>query len=124
MKFYYEDNEEATWGTNKWSMPVKHIIAVLEKQGEQKPAWSEEDISKIDTIIGYIASSAGEKLGVLLPCINWLKSLKDSVQPQNKWKPTEEQLKALYDSIPENVTEISEREMLLNELYKDLKYKL
>ena len=37
MKFYYEDNEEATWGTNKWSMPVKHIIEVLEKQGEQKP---------------------------------------------------------------------------------------
>jgi hypothetical protein len=36
MKFYYEDNEEATWGTDKWSMPVKHIIEVLEKQGEQK----------------------------------------------------------------------------------------
>jgi len=38
MKFYYEDNKEATWGTDKWSMPVKHIIEVLEKQGEQKPA--------------------------------------------------------------------------------------
>lgn len=32
MKFYYEDNEYATWGTEKWSMPVKHIIDVLEKQ--------------------------------------------------------------------------------------------
>lgn len=31
MKFYYEDNKEATWGTDKWSMPVKHIIEVLEK---------------------------------------------------------------------------------------------
>ena len=38
MKFYYEDNEEATWGTEKWSMPVKHIIEVLEKQGVQKSA--------------------------------------------------------------------------------------
>ena len=37
MKFYYEDNKDATWGTYKWSMPVKHIIEVLEKQGEQKP---------------------------------------------------------------------------------------
>lgn len=37
MRFYYEDNENATWGTDKWSMPVKHIIDVLEKQGEQKP---------------------------------------------------------------------------------------
>jgi len=36
MKFYYEDNEDATWGTDKWSMPVKHIIEVLEKQGEHK----------------------------------------------------------------------------------------
>ena len=35
MKFYYEDNEEATWGTDKWSMPVKHIIEVLEAQGSQ-----------------------------------------------------------------------------------------
>lgn len=35
MKFYYEDNKDATWGTYKWSMPVKHIIEVLEKQGEQ-----------------------------------------------------------------------------------------
>ena len=41
MKFYYEDNEEATWGTDKWSMPVKHIIEVLEKQSEQKPADNE-----------------------------------------------------------------------------------
>lgn len=36
MKFYYEDNEDATWGTDKWSMPVKHIIEVLEKQCEKK----------------------------------------------------------------------------------------
>ena len=47
MKFYYEGNEEATWGTDKWSMPVKHIIEVLEQilansaktwKDEQKPA--------------------------------------------------------------------------------------
>jgi hypothetical protein len=37
MKFYYEDNEEATWGTEKFSMKVKDILSWLEKQGEQKP---------------------------------------------------------------------------------------
>lgn len=42
MKFYYEDNNEATWGTSKFSMKVKDILSWLEKQGEQKPAWSEE----------------------------------------------------------------------------------
>lgn len=38
MKFYYEDNKEATWGTEKFSMKVKDILSWLEKQGEQKPA--------------------------------------------------------------------------------------
>lgn len=35
MKFYYEDDEEATWGTEKFSMKVKDIIAWLEKQGKE-----------------------------------------------------------------------------------------
>ena len=34
MKFYYEDNKEATWGTEKFSMKVKDILSWLEKQGE------------------------------------------------------------------------------------------
>ena len=37
MKFYYEEDEKAVWGTEKFSMKVKDIIAWLEKQGEQKP---------------------------------------------------------------------------------------
>ena len=36
MKFYYEDNEEATWGTEKFSMKVKDILSWLEKQGQVK----------------------------------------------------------------------------------------
>lgn len=35
MKFYYEDNEEATWGTEKFSMKVKDILSWLEKQGDK-----------------------------------------------------------------------------------------
>lgn len=38
MKFYYEDNEEATWGTEKFSMKVKDILSWLEKQCGEKPA--------------------------------------------------------------------------------------
>ena len=49
--------------------------------------------------------------------VSWL----DSLRPQNRWRPSKAQMKALYDSIPENVMEISEREMLLNSLYKDLR---
>ena len=35
MKFYYELNEEITWGTAKFSMKVKDILAWLEKQGKE-----------------------------------------------------------------------------------------
>lgn len=35
MKFYYENNTEATWGTEKFSMKVKDILAWLEKQGDK-----------------------------------------------------------------------------------------
>lgn len=31
MRFYYDDNKEATWGTDKFSMKVKDILAWLEK---------------------------------------------------------------------------------------------
>jgi hypothetical protein len=41
MKFYYEDNEEATWGTEKFSMKVKDILSWLEKQGKDNMGISE-----------------------------------------------------------------------------------
>ena len=180
MKFYYEDNEEATWGTDKWSMPVKHIIEVLEKQGEQKsfdyenativqkdfapkvepkfkvkyagseynvlevkdiagvtfygiedepnhidyvqaencervgcysikengspyptkPAvfseqksdWSEEDYSKVQIICKYLneAKKYYADITEVRDCVDWLKSLKDRVQPQPKQEWSEE----------------------------------
>ena len=46
MKFYYEGNEEATWGTEKFSMKVKDILSWLEKQGENisLPKFTFDDI--------------------------------------------------------------------------------
>ena len=38
MKFYYEDDEEATWGTDKFSMKVKDILSWLEKQRTSEEA--------------------------------------------------------------------------------------
>ena len=34
IKFYYEDDEEATWGGEKFSMKVKDILSWLEKQSQ------------------------------------------------------------------------------------------
>lgn len=50
MKFYYEDNEEATWGTEKFSMKVKDILSWLEKQGEQKAVDSSQTC-KMETLM-------------------------------------------------------------------------
>jgi len=108
MKFYYEDNEKATWGTDKWSMPVKHIIEVLENMSEQKPqcvvsaeakeamydkpSWSEEDERMIDTIISDLERHGGKENSCYSAEINYLKSIKDRVQPQPKqeWSKEDE----------------------------------
>ena len=86
---------------------------------EQNPAWSEEDENRFRNLV-YLVEHSNEGKGTkegFVKFINRLKSLKEKYT----WKPSDEQMKALWDSIPENVKEISEREMLLNSLYQDLK---
>lgn len=88
MKFYYEDNEDATWGTDKWSMPVKHIIEVLEKQGEKiepkSDVWTEQDKKILEGIIREIEADKDEAPSYDLPTydkyLNWLKSLKNKIK--------------------------------------------
>lgn len=69
----------------------------LEKQNEQNPAWSEDD-ERIALGIEQLCNCAS-LLNILPVKINkvrqWLKSLKDRVQPQKQWKPSEEQMDAL-----------------------------
>ena len=98
MKFYYEDNEEATLGTEKFSMKVKDILTWLEKQkrnvGEISPNWSEEDMSKVQRICKYLneAKKYYADITEVRECIEWLKSIQDRVQPQPKqgWRAEEE----------------------------------
>jgi len=120
MKWFYEDNKNATWGTDKWSMPVKHIIDVLEKQSEPKPTdkielkkinspvlssssnigtnvpteWSGQDESRLTHILHllyikddkkYLLMFGLNSLQELEKDIAWLKSLKDRVQPKQEW---------------------------------------
>ena len=138
---------------------------------EQKSAWSDEDeriIYNIEQFLHLVKNNPQVRNDLHKEAKNWLKSLKDRVQPkqewlggdeahlhslithleqwierhpnttgadiqgenitwlkslrpQSQWKPSDEQMEALWDSIPENVKEISEREMLLDSLYQDLK---
>lgn len=103
MKFYYEDNEEATWGTEKFSMKVKDILSWLEKQGGQKPAWSEEDETIISALSQLLKDCelennwncvySNDREVFFVDIVNWLKSLRP--QPKQEW--SEEDQNALED---------------------------
>ena len=80
-------------------IPFSHVIAWLEKQGEQKPVeWSDGDIRHIqyaiDGLERYIKEHPDPEFGNATPCekaaVRWLKSLKDRCLPQPKQEWSEE----------------------------------
>ena len=78
MKFYYEDNEEATWGTEKFSMKVKDILDWLEKQ---KPIdWSDEDEKMFLEIMRDIDAVEEEWGCVCDSEMKWLESIKQKLK--------------------------------------------
>ena len=81
--------------------------------GEQKPAWSEEDCLQLDTAINIVTNSGHTCTS------DWLKSIKDRVQPQTTWKPSEEQMKQLGKVVEQNKDCLIGKELMT--LYNDLK---
>ena len=72
----------------------------LKDRVQPKREWSEEDEKMIQDIINDIAI-AQEQVYCKSRCedeINWLKSLR----PQNRWKPSDEQMKALKEAVDEH----------------------
>lgn len=67
---------------NKVAEVIKthNILAWLEKHGEQKPKWTEEDSLMIDSIIDTIKWLEGK--GATNMKIDWLKSLKQRMEGQ------------------------------------------
>ena len=108
----------------KW---LQEYSNMLEKQGEQKPAeWSEEDenninsiISRLEVDISYWESRSKIRTNEDKKLIDWLKSLR----PQNTWKPSSEQMDALYTYIynPQYFNSPDPRMELVESLYNDLK---
>lgn len=86
-----------------------------ENQGEQKITWSEEDekilaniicsVNACDALDGTISISLEKHEKK----ISWLKSLKDRVQSQNTWKPSDEhyELEEFAKIVRSNLTSIS-----------------
>jgi hypothetical protein len=92
------------------------------KKIEQKPAWSEEDEKILNSVIeeimpfgecpDYPTDEDREYYYSRAKMIDWLKSLR----PQNTWKPSEEQMKALWEAYKGG-----EEQAALASLYSDLK---
>ena len=90
-------NKEYWRGYREGKQEILDKYAELEKQTEQKSTeWSEEDETKLKSacILLKNTSLKGNE-GIVESTIDWLKSLKDRVQPQNRRKPSEAQISFL-----------------------------
>lgn len=94
---------------------------------EQNPAWSEEDIFKVQRICKYLNEVKKYYVDIteVRECMDWLKSLEDRIQTRNAWKPSKEQIIALrwiLNNIPycTHKEEISGLLDQINELREDL----
>ena len=88
----------------------------------QNFAWSEEDEKFLNLSLENLAelkNRFGEKYGKVGDCILWLKSLKE----RYTWKPSDEQMEALYTYIynPQYFNSPDQRMELVESVYKDLK---
>ena len=88
----------------------------------QKP-WSPGDENKINHLIAYFEDREGFTAEDDVAYANWLKSLKDRVQPGDDWKPSEDQMDALYTYIynPQYFNTPDPRMELVISIYEDLK---
>ena len=87
-----------TKGNMGEGLDMPDVLAWLEKQGD-KTAWSEDDENRINRLIAYFEDKESFTAEDDVVYANWLKSLKDRVQPHSQWKPSDEQMGALRDAI-------------------------
>ena len=86
----------------------------IEKNVEQKPAWSEEDERMFHGLISIVEdwynTMSEEEKEYYGDCgyIHWLKSLKDRVQPQPKQEWSEEDMKFI-DALSNCINELKEK---------------
>lgn len=79
---YYKDKYDKEWD----GLPVKDIIAWLEKQGEQKPIIAENEKWLIDETLYFLDEFqqsdrcfSENEMQNSVTCSNWLKSLKERI---------------------------------------------
>lgn len=103
---------------------VDKAIAWLEKRGEQKPTeWSEEDEKLVKNLISTLSNLYARNLiekETKEKYTDLLKSLKERLQLHPTWKPSDEQMKAIQESVG-IIGELTPRGECLKELEEQLK---
>lgn len=88
---------------------------------EQNSSWGEEDERMLDEIIDFFENGTVKLQHDLSLYASWLKFIKNRVQPQNTWKPSDEQMKALSAiNVTGGISYAGQGQELIN-LYNDLK---
>ena len=88
-KQYIKDNADVLL-----KIAVEKFNSVQDVPFEQKSAWSEEDEVKINRIVACLENLNVADNDILLKDVDWLKSLKDRVQPQpnQEWSEEDEKI--------------------------------
>ena len=94
---------------DKWDKSdCSNWIVWLEKQGEQKPAWSEDDENEYNHILKVLNSVAEEQetkgYNNLIGTDNWLKSIKDRIQSKQSNKPQDKSVLEATNEKPSDNT--------------------
>ena len=112
------------------SLKEKLYDWLISLRPQPKQEWSGEDKEHVESILERLegmcekgATFTTTRFAVSQD-IDWLKSLKDRVHPQNQWKPSEEQMSQLKWLAHQNADNMIGKELIT--LYEDLKkeYKL
>ena len=109
--FKYHQLFNPTFG----GIPCIEIVNWLEKQSEQKHNCGKDDekiIKRIDSLLYAINENEFEDIHA------WLKCLKDKLQSQSQWKPSDEQLNTLKQAINAFPYETDYLELLYDDLKK------
>lgn len=101
---------------------------VVIKKGEKKSSWSEEDDEMVQVAINACNSyqdslvRSDSRFDKAVKAEDWLKDLKDRVQPQTTWKPSDEQmveLRRVISGCSYDIDPLTEMEEQLKKLMEE-----
>ena len=119
--WYFDEYTNGYLDALKETLSIINTLEVKEVEEDTDKYLSEEDESRMDNLCHFLEEYGNQYYGhlTLQDTISWLKSLKDRVQSQQEWKPSEEQM-ATLEYYMHTLPATEHKEELFG-LYDDLK---